>query len=74
MRVSKSVLRLKKAAEGGNNLRKHAGCRGMNTASLEDLYLASILKKNRYFPPGQISVNLVTATGTHVYQEPSHSD
>lgn len=67
MGVSKSVIsRLKKAAEGGNALRKHAGGRGRNTTPSEDRYVALVAKRHRNFTPRQIAANLATATGTHV--------
>ncbi|KAF8785987.1 hypothetical protein HNY73_011467 [Argiope bruennichi] len=41
MGLSKSVIsRLKKAAEGGNALKKHAVGRGGNTTPLEDRYVS----------------------------------
>lgn len=56
MGVSKSVIsRLKKAAEGGNALRKHAGGRGKSTTSQEDRYISLIAKRNRHLTPGQIA-------------------
>ncbi|GFV48491.1 hypothetical protein TNCV_2395561 [Trichonephila clavipes] len=67
MGVSKSViLRLKKATEGGNALRKHAGSRGRNITPLEDRYVALVAKRNRNFTPIQIAANLATATHSHV--------
>ncbi|XP_055932859.1 uncharacterized protein LOC129962883 [Argiope bruennichi] len=61
---SKSVIsRLKKAAECGNALQKHAGGRGRNTTSLEDRYVALVAKRNRNLTPDQIAA---TATGKHV--------
>ncbi|KAF8771589.1 hypothetical protein HNY73_018989 [Argiope bruennichi] len=46
MGVSKSVISgLKKAAEGGNALQKHAGGRGRNTTSLEDRYVTLVAKR-----------------------------
>ncbi|GFV26578.1 hypothetical protein TNCV_2102431 [Trichonephila clavipes] len=56
MVVSKSVIsRLKKAAEGGKTLRKHAEGRGRNIIPLEDRYVAPVVKKNRNFTPVQIA-------------------
>ncbi|KAF8773360.1 hypothetical protein HNY73_016031 [Argiope bruennichi] len=65
MGVSKIViLRLKKAAESGNALKKHAGGRGRNTTLLEDRYVALVAERNRNLTPGQIAANLVA--GMHV--------
>ncbi|KAF8781378.1 Neutral ceramidase like protein [Argiope bruennichi] len=65
--VPKSVIsRLKKDAEGGNALKKHAGGRGRNTTTLEDSYVSLMAKRNRNLTPGQTAANLATASRTHV--------
>lgn len=67
MGVAKSVIsRLKKAAEGGNAMRKHAGGRGRNTTPQEDRYVSLVAKRNRHLTPSQIAADLATATGTNV--------
>ncbi|GFW30041.1 hypothetical protein TNCV_1593591 [Trichonephila clavipes] len=49
MGVSKSVIsRLKKATEGGNALRKHAGGRGRNITPLEDHYVAFMATPQKF--------------------------
>ncbi|GFX82556.1 hypothetical protein TNCV_2167041 [Trichonephila clavipes] len=64
MDVSKSAMpQLKKAAEGVNPLRKHAGNHGRNTTPVEDHYIALVAKRNRNSTPYQITA---TASGTHV--------
>ncbi|KAF8790444.1 hypothetical protein HNY73_005463 [Argiope bruennichi] len=63
MGVSKSVIsRIKKAAEGGNALQKHAGGRCRNTTPLGDRYVALMAKRNGNLTPGQIAANIATAT------------
>ncbi|KAF8794782.1 hypothetical protein HNY73_002717 [Argiope bruennichi] len=48
MGVSMNIIsRLKKAAEGGNALKRHDKGRGRNTTPLEDRYVALVAKGNR---------------------------
>ncbi|GFX09368.1 hypothetical protein TNCV_1887811 [Trichonephila clavipes] len=67
MSVSKSVIsKLKKVAEGGNTLQKHAGRCSRNNTPLEEHYVSLVTKRDRNFTPGQVAANLITVTGTNV--------
>ena len=65
--VSKSVISLvKKNADGGNAMQKHAdGCRRIIT-SPENQCVSLVAKRNRNATPRQIAADIAIATGMHV--------
>ena len=67
MRASKSsILRLKKAVEGGNAMQQLAGGRRRIFTSQEDWDVSEVVKRNRNATPSQIPADLAIATGTHI--------
>ena len=67
MGTLKSVmLRLKKAAKGGNTMQKHVGGRRRIFAPQVNWYLSQVPKRNRNVIPSQIPADLASATDTHI--------
>ena len=59
---------IRRAAENGNAMQKHAARRKRIIKPEEDRYVSLMAKKNRNATPNQIPVDLANAitTGTHI--------
>ena len=62
----RTILRLKKAAEGGNSMQKLAGGHKRIITPQKDWYVSKVAKRNRNAPSSQIPADLAIATGAHI--------